>query len=190
MRSRYLAKLSLLLAGAALGGISAGCGSAGATLPDGRTSVDAGTRWDAGGLVLGDAGKPVTTGTGTGTGETPPTEAGLLDGPEHVAPPDAAPSNAACVVDGITCVVSDAGDPCCGNDCTPDTDGGAGGHCNGCVAEGAACLPDVGCCGDLACSGGFCGTGACVPDGKPCGAGAPNAVCCNDDCNGTTCGGS
>jgi hypothetical protein len=64
--------------------------------------------------------------------------------------------------------------------------------CGGCFDQGVRCSVDAGdagsCCNGLACVNGFCGTNACVPDGTPCGGGA-GVVCCNDNCNGSTCGG-
>jgi len=72
------------------------------------------------------------------------------------------------------------------------------GACGGFLAEGEHCTYDGGtppdgappCSDRLACNHGFCGTSACVPDGRACGPDAGGVVCCNDDCNGVTCGGT
>jgi hypothetical protein len=93
---------------------------------------------------------------------------------------DAAPG---CFPDYTSC--GDVGD-CCNLKCV-------NGVCGGCFAEGESCTQagsDAGCCDGLMCNAGKCGTSACVPDGTECGEGHPGVVCCNDNCNGTTCQGS
>jgi hypothetical protein len=107
-----------------------------------------------------------------------------------------APPTSGCVPDGLPALRPGMPDPCCASDWQADpgaatTDAGRPGHCKGCVAEGADCLSEVPCCAQLACTGpsGQCGTSACSPDLTPCGGGS-GTVCCNDNCNGSVCGGS
>jgi hypothetical protein len=106
------------------------------------------------------------------------------------APEAATPDNGSCVPDYGPCA-ADGGMNCCNLACTS-------GACGGSLAEGERCDYDGGtvpsgatpCHDKLACNHGYCGTSACVPDGTGCGPDAGGVVCCNDNCNGVTCGGS
>jgi len=171
-----------------------GCGShtpvgmaapgSGPSVPDaGRESPETGTGGGGGG-----------DGQDAGSASLDASNAHLTSSGDTGVDAGTAPPSGTCLGSGLVCSVSEAGvDPCCANSCTPDTDAGSAvgvpGHCGGCVAEGADCVGGVACCDGLDCVTGRCGTSACVPDGTPCGSSAPSAVCCNDDCNGTTCGG-
>ena len=99
------------------------------------------------------------------------------------------PPSATCTPLGLPCVASDGGGtPCCSSSCDiPDGGTGPNGYCGGCIAEGVSCV--IGgpiCCDDVSCTSGKCGTTQCLADNAPCGNAEP---CCNDNCNGTTCGG-
>jgi len=170
---------------AACGGTSAGpSDSVGG--PGSAKGGEAGTRKAAG----SDAGEATTNGSSAGT------DSGATLQVSADASSDATPKGATDAVDaahapaplcmphGSTCSESVGATPCCTDSCTK-------GLC-GCLPEGAHLIDDGGvgnCCDGLQPTNGFCGTNACVPDGTPCG-GDAGVVCCNDDCNGSVCGGA
>ena len=175
--------LTLVLALAATG-----CGDKGAgSLPSGPPSDAA--KADAGGAERTDAGGKA----GAADAHISPTP-GETGSPAPDAQADGASLTAfeaggACIPDGLKCDPSGDEGTCCGSNCAVDPTSGQG-YCGGCVAEGLKCSGDGGftCCG-VECNNmtGSCGTNECVPDTMPCDQGQ---VCCNDDCNGTTCGGN
>jgi hypothetical protein len=208
--------VSVVLA-SVIGVVSLGgdCGAGASVGSEGATSVDAGhqpaTRdaevdTGAGNTIPVDTGSSTTaafvassSGTamtgaagGSGDGGKAASSAGV-----PVAEPDAATNaeNSAgptCYLDNEPC--GDGGAPfCCNGNCI-------NGACGGKLAEGEPCQYESGepiagtapCLAGLACNSGKCGTNACSPDGTACGPDVADGgvVCCNDDCNGTICGGS
>jgi hypothetical protein len=180
----------LVLVGVGAAASFAGCqldNAEGADAAPPEVTPDAGAKTDASksptdtGGGTSDAGGPALPGDADGLGGEDAARADADAGQTQVG------SNVACLAHGAMCSEANDAASCCVDTCILGT-------C-GCLPEGSKVTTDAGnpCCGGLAIVGGFCGTNACVPDKQPCGAGLADAgdaggVCCNDDCNGTTCG--
>jgi hypothetical protein len=143
-----------------------GSGGAGkdAASPSDTKGAEAGS---GSGAALADAGETVNAADAKAGTATPDADAGPT-----------------CLAHGAACGDNAGAEPCCTDTCV-------NGVC-GCLPEGAKVTSGGAgaCCNGLAqVDGGYCGTSSCVPDGTPCGGDAGPTVCCNDNCNGTTCGG-
>jgi hypothetical protein len=177
--------LGLALGALLLAGCSAGSSAAKAP-PPGQEDAGHGSRGTSDGsgpgAAVSDASEDLATDAGGGSEDAhagSPTAAdadGGVDAGEKIT----------CIAHGAHCGLTAGSELCC-------TDGCVNGVC-GCLSEGSQVITssDAGggaCCDGLAeVDGGYCGTSACVPDGTPCQTDA-GVVCCNDNCNGSTCGG-
>ena len=179
---------ALVASGALAVACSAGTGAGGSPVVA-TPSSDAGHGSDSstkGGGIQGgspDGGRNGDAGDAGNTSSVPAQDTGVgkaaLDGGNDGTNGATVLGN--CAPHGAPCGV--VGSKCCVDTCS-------NGACGGKLGEGEPCSPDAGpACDDLLlCTSGVCGTNACVPDGKYCG-GDAGGVCCNDDCNGVTCGG-
>lgn len=173
-----------LALGAAVAGCSAGS-SGGVPTQPGTTDASQSTgvkKADSGtGTPKSDAAEDLATDGGLGGMEAGTVNSSTADADGGA--PDAGPT-VMCVAHGQACGLAAGSELCC-------TDGCVNGIC-GCLSEGSKVISssDAGggaCCGGLAeVDGGYCGTSACVPDGTPCA--DAGVICCNDNCNGSTCG--
>jgi hypothetical protein len=184
-----IAASALLGTGAVLGALTHGCFEAAAGADDaGGKSAGLGPEPDAGSLVSSEAGGPHVIPSdaqvGADAGAAPPIGNGDADAGSAAV--DA--SDADTMSPGLGCKLTYShcdqdGSICCSGNCDDN------GACGGKLAEGETCTTGGAPCVDnLPCTDGFCGTNACVPDGTSCA--DAGVVCCKDDCDGVTCGGS
>jgi hypothetical protein len=169
----------------ALAACSSGHGAgASITQPAGQ---DAGSQPQADARTDAGSGSGSGNGTGDGGATAAITDSGNMESEHEAATPATPDAGAptACVAHGQPCGLTAGSELCC-------TDGCVNGIC-GCLSEGSRVTSSSdaaagACCDGLAeVDGGYCGTSACVPDGTSCQADA-GVICCNDNCNGSTCG--
>jgi hypothetical protein len=180
---------SLLFSGVLAGLAAVSATLAGACFEAGSSTDSAvgGGHDDAGGpppsMDAGDGGD-ATRSTTTSPGDAE----GVEDSGAPVLVPEAGADAKNNSGGGLGCQLTYAhcdqdGSLCCSGNCDDN------GACGGMLAEGETCTTGGAPCVDnLPCTQGFCGTNACVPDGTSCA--DAGVVCCKDDCNGVTCGGS